>query len=98
MHCVLAAVSGHALCGGSSNIPDFITISCSTLLYHHFTGLASRLVKPCRMHSSGTSTTVLLTSFLSQVVGGMTWCIQMSNFDVDVDLLFQENSTIGQKM
>ena len=28
----------------------------------------------------------------------MTWCLQASNFDVDVDLLFQENSTIGQKM
>ncbi len=33
-----------------------------------------------------------------QVVGGMTWCITTCNFDVDVDLLFQENSTIGQKM
>lgn len=33
-----------------------------------------------------------------KIVGGMTWCIQGSNFDVDVDLLFQENSTIGQKM
>jgi len=28
----------------------------------------------------------------------MTWCIEASNFDVDVDLLFQENSSIGQKM
>lgn len=34
----------------------------------------------------------------SQVVGGMTWCITSANEDVDVDLLFQENSTIGQKM
>ena len=33
-----------------------------------------------------------------KIVGGMTWCLQASNFDVDVDLLFQENSTIGQKM
>ena len=33
-----------------------------------------------------------------KIIGGMTWCIQASNFDVDVDLLFQENSTIGQKM
>lgn len=33
-----------------------------------------------------------------KVVGGMTWCIQASNFDVDVDLLFQENSSIGQKI
>ncbi|ERE73166.1 coiled-coil domain-containing protein 93 [Cricetulus griseus] len=33
-----------------------------------------------------------------KVVGGMTWCITTCNFDVDVDLLFQENSTIGQKM
>uniref|UniRef100_A0A8I6ADX1 Coiled-coil domain-containing protein 93 n=1 Tax=Rattus norvegicus TaxID=10116 RepID=A0A8I6ADX1_RAT len=33
-----------------------------------------------------------------QVVGGMTWCITTCSFDVDVDLLFQENSTIGQKI
>ena len=33
-----------------------------------------------------------------KVVGGMTWCITTCDFDVDVDLLFQENSTIGQKM
>nr|XP_048299753.1 coiled-coil domain-containing protein 93 isoform X2 [Myodes glareolus] len=33
-----------------------------------------------------------------KVVGGMTWCISTCNFDVDVDLLFQENSTIGQKI
>jgi len=33
-----------------------------------------------------------------QVVGGMTWCVTTCNFDIDVDLLFQENSTIGQKM
>ena len=33
-----------------------------------------------------------------KIVGGMTWCIQASAFDVDVDLLFQENFTIGQKM
>ncbi|KAL7991758.1 hypothetical protein Chor_016014 [Crotalus horridus] len=33
-----------------------------------------------------------------KVVGGMTWCITTCNFDIDVDLLFQENSTIGQKM
>lgn len=36
--------------------------------------------------------------FVLQVVGGMTWCITTCNFDIDVDLLFQENSTIGQKM
>ncbi|XP_043278281.1 coiled-coil domain-containing protein 93 isoform X2 [Venturia canescens] len=28
----------------------------------------------------------------------MTWCIESCNFDVDVDLLFQENLTIGQKI
>lgn len=33
-----------------------------------------------------------------KVVGGMTWCIESLNVDIDVDLLFQENSTIGQKM
>lgn len=38
-----------------------------------------------------------LSSF-DKVVGGMTWCIESCNIDVDVDLLFQENSTIGQKI
>ncbi|XP_071955129.1 coiled-coil domain-containing protein 93-like [Antedon mediterranea] len=33
-----------------------------------------------------------------KIVGGMTWCITTCNFDIDVDLLFQENSTIGQKI
>ncbi|KAF2896178.1 hypothetical protein ILUMI_09995 [Ignelater luminosus] len=33
-----------------------------------------------------------------KIVGGMTWCIESCNIDVDVDLLFQENSTIGQKI
>ncbi|KAG7239113.1 hypothetical protein INR49_029993 [Caranx melampygus] len=38
-----------------------------------------------------------LTPF-DKVVGGMAWCITTCNFDIDVDLLFQENSTIGQKI
>ncbi len=33
-----------------------------------------------------------------KVVGGMTWCITTCYYDIDVDLLFQENSTIGQKI
>lgn len=33
-----------------------------------------------------------------KVIGGITWCIESCNFDVDVDLLFQENLTIGQKI
>ncbi|XP_049960119.1 coiled-coil domain-containing protein 93 isoform X1 [Schistocerca serialis cubense] len=33
-----------------------------------------------------------------KVVGGMTWCIETCNFDVDVDLLFQDSFTIGQKI
>ncbi|XP_024890343.1 coiled-coil domain-containing protein 93 [Temnothorax curvispinosus] len=37
-------------------------------------------------------------SNFDKVVGGMTWCIESCNFDVDVDLLFQENFTIGQKI
>jgi hypothetical protein len=37
-------------------------------------------------------------SAFDKIVGGMTWCITTCNFDVDVDLLFQESSTIGQKM
>uniref|UniRef100_T1JCX3 Coiled-coil domain-containing protein 93 n=1 Tax=Strigamia maritima TaxID=126957 RepID=T1JCX3_STRMM len=38
-----------------------------------------------------------LSSF-DKVVGGMVWCIETCNFDVDIDLLFQENLTIGQKI
>ncbi len=37
-------------------------------------------------------------SAFDKIVGGMTWCIDTCNFDVDVDLLFNESSTIGQKM
>lgn len=37
-------------------------------------------------------------SAFDKVVGGMTWCIELCKVDIDVDLLFQENSTIGQKM
>ncbi|XP_042901426.1 coiled-coil domain-containing protein 93 isoform X2 [Parasteatoda tepidariorum] len=33
-----------------------------------------------------------------KVVGGMTWCIEVCNVDIDIDLLFQENLTIGQKI
>ncbi|XP_050304813.1 coiled-coil domain-containing protein 93 isoform X2 [Anthonomus grandis grandis] len=33
-----------------------------------------------------------------KIVGGMIWCIESLSVDVDVDLLFQENSTIGQKI
>ena len=28
----------------------------------------------------------------------MVWCISLSNYEVDVDLLFQENSSIGMKI
>ncbi|KAL6259223.1 hypothetical protein P5V15_009142 [Pogonomyrmex californicus] len=41
---------------------------------------------------------ILRSSENTEVVGGMTWCIESCNFDVDVDLLFQENLTIGQKI
>ena len=40
----------------------------------------------------------ILSFIIFEVVGGMTWCISVCDFDIDVDLLFQENSTIGQKM
>jgi hypothetical protein len=33
-----------------------------------------------------------------KVVGGMAWSITASNVDVDVDLFFQENSSIGQRI
>lgn len=38
-----------------------------------------------------------LSSF-DKVVGGITWCITNCTFEIDIDLLFQENSTIGQKI
>ncbi|XP_015121471.1 coiled-coil domain-containing protein 93 isoform X2 [Diachasma alloeum] len=37
-------------------------------------------------------------SNFDKVVGGMTWCIESCSFDVDVNLLFHENLTIGQKI
>merc|ERR1711892_1178168 len=33
-----------------------------------------------------------------KVVGGMTWCIQNCAVYIDVNLLYQENSSIGQKI
>ncbi|XP_050072525.1 coiled-coil domain-containing protein 93 [Anopheles maculipalpis] len=38
-----------------------------------------------------------LSSF-DKIVGGMTWCIEACDYDVNVDLLFHENLTIGQKI
>lgn len=37
-------------------------------------------------------------SDFDKVVGGMSWCIEACEYDVDVDLLFHESLTIGQKM
>eukprot|EP01035_Chromulina_nebulosa_P038041 gene38041-51374_t len=37
-------------------------------------------------------------SDFDRVVGGLCWCITSSGADVDVDILFQENSSIGQKI
>ncbi|XP_055378324.1 coiled-coil domain-containing protein 93 [Condylostylus longicornis] len=37
-------------------------------------------------------------SAFDKIVGGMTWCIESCDFDVNVDLLFHENLTIGQKI
>ncbi|CAD7076776.1 unnamed protein product, partial [Hermetia illucens] len=37
-------------------------------------------------------------SDFDKIVGGMTWCIEACDFDVNVDLLFHENLTIGQKI
>ncbi|XP_038111886.1 coiled-coil domain-containing protein 93 isoform X3 [Culex quinquefasciatus] len=44
-----------------------------------------------RAHIQGLST-------FDKIVGGMTWCIEACDYDVDVDLLFHENLTIGQKI
>eukprot|EP01031_Cornospumella_fuschlensis_P048417 gene48417-59293_t len=37
-------------------------------------------------------------SEFDKVVGGLCWCITSSGESVDVDILFQENLTIGQKI
>uniref|UniRef100_T1GA42 CCDC93 N-terminal domain-containing protein n=1 Tax=Megaselia scalaris TaxID=36166 RepID=T1GA42_MEGSC len=37
-------------------------------------------------------------SAFDKIVGGMTWCIECCEYGVDVDLLFHENLTIGQKI
>jgi hypothetical protein len=37
-------------------------------------------------------------SEFDKVVGGLCWCIMSSGEEVDVDILFQENSTIGQRI
>lgn len=37
-------------------------------------------------------------SEFDKVVGGLCWCITSSGESVDVDILFQENSTMGQKI
>nr|CAA09873.1 Fidipidine [Drosophila melanogaster] len=37
-------------------------------------------------------------SAFDKVVGGMTWCIECYDYDVDVDLLFHESLSIGQKI
>lgn len=37
-------------------------------------------------------------SDFDKIIGGMTWCICACAYDVDIDLLFHENLTIGQKM
>ena len=37
-------------------------------------------------------------SSFDRVVGGMVWAVTASNVDTDIDIIFQENSTIGQKI
>lgn len=37
-------------------------------------------------------------SDFDKIVGGMTWCLEACEQNVDVDLLFHENLTIGQKI
>ena len=33
-----------------------------------------------------------------KIVGGLTWCVLNCAVDLDVDLLYQENSSIGKKI
>jgi len=40
----------------------------------------------------------LITHKFSQIIGGLTWCIDNCNVDLDIDLHFDESLVIGQKM
>lgn len=33
-----------------------------------------------------------------KIVGGLVWCITLSSVSLDVDVIFQENLNIGEKM
>ncbi|KAI8426311.1 hypothetical protein MSG28_005184 [Choristoneura fumiferana] len=37
-------------------------------------------------------------SAFDKIVGGLSWCIELCDIDVDVSLLFEENLTIGKKI
>ncbi|KAL4703277.1 hypothetical protein ACJJTC_015409 [Scirpophaga incertulas] len=37
-------------------------------------------------------------SAFDKIVGGLTWCIELCDIDVDISLLFEENLTIGKKI
>ena len=37
-------------------------------------------------------------SNFDKVVGGLVWCIEVCNVDIDIDLLFQEDLSIGKKI
>ena len=50
-----------------------------------------------RMHKLVLARIPQLSPF-DKIVGGLCWCIDTSGEGVDVDILFTENSTIGQRM
>ncbi|XP_068618385.1 coiled-coil domain-containing protein 93 [Battus philenor] len=37
-------------------------------------------------------------SAFDKIVGGLSWCIELCDIDVDISLLFEENLTIGKKI
>ncbi|CAH2091262.1 unnamed protein product [Euphydryas editha] len=37
-------------------------------------------------------------SAFDKIVGGLTWCIELCDIDMDISLLFEENLTIGKKI
>lgn len=42
--------------------------------------------------------TIQYSPFLHKIIGGMCWCIELCNIDIDIDLFYQDSLTIGQKM
>lgn len=51
-----------------------------------------------RLHSLASPPALTPLPYLRQVIGGLAWSITASNVDVEVDLLYDEDASLGQKL